>query len=234
MSSYIPLDSFLDNTLLTDLYKRGIVTSTFVRLNPSRREAIVAGILEEAAIKGPVSINIKEVARRAGVPVGSLYQYFIRRQGLLDFAIEIITRQMVTAFAYVKSYLLEMPLHDALVAYFMGGNEMAQEYRGYFQFFTRAAYQDNPILTKRVVEPVARVMMEMTRDILAAAQSRGEIRTDIDFEAMVRLVNTLMIAVYDAQFLPNLNTYYQLSDDNVTRERILINMVGLIEYALKK
>jgi len=234
MSSYVPLESFLDSTILAELHQRGIITGTFIRLNPARRETIVAGILEEAAIKGPASINIKEVARRAGVPVGSLYQYFNRRQGLLDFAVDTITRQMVAAFTYTKSYLIEMPLHDALMAYFQGGNEMVQEYRGYFQYFAHAAYQNNPALTKRVVEPVARVMLDMTRGILAAAQSRGEIRRDIDFEAMVRMVNTLIIAVYDAQFLPNLNTYYQLIDGNVSKERALNCMVGFIEDAFKK
>jgi len=48
------------------------------------------------------------VARRAGVSIGSLYQYFNHRQGLLDFAIEIITRQMVASLTYFKPYMTEL------------------------------------------------------------------------------------------------------------------------------
>jgi|WetSurMetagenome_2_1015567.scaffolds.fasta_scaffold107238_1 AcrR family transcriptional regulator len=233
MSSYPPTTAFIDSSFLVALQERGFITKTLVRLNPLRREAIVTGILEEAALKGPTQINIKEVARRAGVSVGSLYQYFNHRQGLLDFAIEIVTRQMAEALTYFKPYLTEMPLREALKAYIQGGYELVKEYQGYIQYFMRAAYQGDPVLVARVVQPVARVMLEMTRDILDGARLRGEIRPGIDIEATSRLANTLIIAVYDAQFLPHLNTYYQLTDENVTRERILDNMLSLIENALK-
>jgi len=229
----MPSTPFYDMAFLTDLQGRGIITNTFLRLNPSRREAIVTGILEEAAFKGPTKLNIKEAARRAGVSVGSLYQYFNHREGLLDFAIEITTKQMVAAFSEFKPYLSEKPLHEALSAYLQGGDEIAKEYTGYVQFFASAAYQGDPVLTERVVRPVAQAMLEMTRAILEKARSRGEVRSGIDFEATVRLVNTLVIAVYDAQFLSHLNTYYQLTDKNIKRERILESMLDLIESALR-
>ncbi len=233
MSSYPSINTFLNLDLLADLQKSCIITTTFFRLEPSRRESIVNSILEEAALKGPALINIKEVARRAGVSVGSLYQYFNHRQGLIDFAIEITTRQMVAAFTHFKPYLTGMPLFDALRAYLRGADEMDKEYQGYIRYFTRAAYQGEPALTERIVRPIAQVMLDMTRSILIAAQSRGEIRTDIDLEAMARLVNSLVIAVYDAQLLPHLNTYYQLTDENMARERILDNLMAFIESALK-
>jgi AcrR family transcriptional regulator len=127
----LSMASFFDQAWLNELQRRGIITGTFMRLNPARREKIVSGILEEAALKGPSSINIKEAARRADVPVGSLYQYFNRRQGLLDFAVEIITKQLIAAFTYFKPYLQDLPLHEALQAYLQGGDEMAEEYQGY-------------------------------------------------------------------------------------------------------
>jgi TetR/AcrR family transcriptional regulator len=233
MGSYYSSTSFINQTLLTDLHRRGLVTGTFLRLDPLRREAVVASILEEAAIKGPTQINIKEIARRAGVSIGSLYQYFNQRQGLLDFAIEIITRQMIAAFDYIRPYLKEMPLREGIKAYFEGGNQMAKEYQGYIKFFARSAYQNDPVITERIVRPVAQIMLDLTRDMLEAALSRGEVRPDIDLEATARLINTMIIAVYDAQFLPSLNTYYQLTDKNVSPERILENMLVLIENALK-
>jgi TetR/AcrR family transcriptional regulator len=233
MSSYSPIKDFLDQDYLTGLQKRGIVTSTFIRLSPLRREAVVASILEEAAIKGPTQINIKEVARRAKVSIGSLYQYFNQRHGLLDFAIEIITRQMIAVFDYARPYLKEMSLRKGIQSYLQGGHEMEIEFQEYIKFFTRAAYQNDPDVTERIVKPVARVMMGITREMLEAARLRGEIRPDIDFEATARLINTLIIAVYDAHFLPTLNTYYQLTDEDVSPERILDNLLIFIENALR-
>jgi len=233
MGSYLSIDAVIDAAFLSDLRERGIITGTFIQLDPSRREGVVNGILEESALKGPTQINIKEVARRAGVSIGSLYQYFNHRQGLLDFAIEIITRQMVASLTYFKPYMTELPLREALSAYLQGGFEMAKEYQGYIHYFMRAAYQGDPVFTERVVRPIAVIMLDITRDILAAAQLRGEVRQDIDFEATARLINTLIIAVYDAQFLPYLNTYYQLVDEDVLPERIIDNLLVLIENTLK-
>jgi TetR/AcrR family transcriptional regulator len=233
MSSYFPKTSSIEHSLLIDLEKQGVITGTFLRLARLRQEVIIASIMDEAALKGPTLINIKEVARRAGVSVGSLYQYFNNRKGLLDFAIITITHQMISFFNTARPFLKEMPFREAIKSYFQGGNEMAGEYQGYIGFFTRAAYQNDPEFTERVVRPVAQIMLEMTRDILEAARLRGEIRPDIDLEAAARLVNTLIIAVYDAQFLPTLNTYYQLTDENMTPERILDNLMAFIEKALK-
>ena len=78
--------------------QEGLVTRTFRRLDPERQQAVVHAILEEAGEKGPTAINIKEVARRADVSVGSLYQYFGNRDGLLDFAVALCVRYMVDMF----------------------------------------------------------------------------------------------------------------------------------------
>jgi hypothetical protein len=140
---------------------------------------------------------------------------------------------MVASLTYFKPYMTELPLREAISAYLQGGFEMAKEYQGYIHYFMRAAYHGDPIFTERVVRPIAVIMLDITRDILAAAQLRGEVRRDIDFEATARLINTLIIAVYDAQFLPHLNAYYQLANENVPQERILDNLLILIENALK-
>src|SRR5512137_1361834 len=95
------------------LEKEGKVTRTFRRLDPARQQAVINAILEEATQKGPASLNIKEIARRADVSVGSLYQYFPNRDGLLDFAIELAARYMTDMFEISRPYLMAMPLREA-------------------------------------------------------------------------------------------------------------------------
>ena len=64
-----------------ELEQEGLVTRTFRRLDPERQELILEAILKEAMEKGPTAINIKEIAGRANVSVGSLYSYFNEWQG---------------------------------------------------------------------------------------------------------------------------------------------------------
>ena len=81
-----------------DLERKGVVTRTFRRLDPERQEEVVNAILEEAAEKGPASLNIKQVAERAKASIGSLYQYFGSREGLLRFAIHLVVRTVISLF----------------------------------------------------------------------------------------------------------------------------------------
>jgi TetR/AcrR family transcriptional regulator len=213
---------------ILELEKQGLITRTFRRLDPARQQAVIQAILDEAAEKNPTALNIKQVAERAGVAVGSLYQYFGNRDNLLGFAVELCVRQMTDLFALSRPYLLETPLREALTVYLTYGLEWSQTQQGFIQFFGRAAYQDDPEMTNKVVKPVATAMRETIEDMLKAAQQRGEIDSDLDLEAASRLVNGLTIVVGDSQLLPYLNHYFQITGETVPIERIVEAMVDLI------
>jgi AcrR family transcriptional regulator len=217
---------------ISQLEQEGIVTRTFRRLDPDRQEAIFNAILEEAAEKGPASLNIKEIARRAGVSVGSLYQYFPNRDGLLGFAIELCIRSTIAMFQEYKPMMAAMPFKEAMSAYLMGGMEWGRMAMGLVRFFGRAAYQGDPDLAERVVRPVATVMRETMQEILTQAQARGEIRTDVDIDAVTRVMNGLMIVIGDSQLLPYLNTYFQVSDESVSLERVSDALLEFIEHGI--
>jgi TetR/AcrR family transcriptional regulator len=206
----------------------GLVTRTFRRLDPERQQAVVHAILEEAGEKGPTAINIKEVARRAQVSVGSLYQYFGNRDGLLDFAVALCVRYVVDLFGQFGPMLAELPLREALRYYVLGGIEWGQTEDGLVRFFGKAAYQGDLALSASVVRPVAEVMRGMMEDIFTQAVARGEIRPDVDLEATTRAVNTLMIAVGDTQLLPYLNDYFQVCDETMPLERVVDAMIEMV------
>jgi AcrR family transcriptional regulator len=215
---------------ILQLEHEGKVTRTFRRLDPQRQQAVVNAILEEAAERGPATLSIKEIARRGNVSVGSLYQYFPNREGLLDFAIELSLRFSIGVFKEYQPVLAAMPLKEALNAYLMGGLEWGQMATGLVRFFGRAAYQGDSHLAERVVRPVATVMRETIQEILAQAVARGEIRPGVDVEAATRIVNALTLVISDSQLLPYLNIYFQISDDSIPPERI---MAALVEFILR-
>ena len=215
-------------THILELEKQGLVTRTFRRLDPARQGAVIQAILDEAAEKNPTSLNIKQIAERAGVAVGSLYQYFGNRDNLLAFAVELCVYQLTDLFALSHPYLVEMPLREALSAYLSYGIEWSQTQQGFIQFFGRAAYQGDPDLTAKVVEPVATAMRETVEEMLRGAVQRGEVRQDLDLEATARVINAMLISVGDSQLLPYLNQYFQITDETVSIERIIASMVHLI------
>jgi len=221
-------------TCLLELEQQGKITRTFRRLDPERQRLILDAILIEAAEKGPAALNIKAVAKRAGVAVGSLYQYFPDRDGMLDFAIELCVRYMNEMFALSRPYLLAMPLAEALQSYLSVGLEWGQTETGMVRFIGRAAYQGDPDLVERVVRPIAAVMRDLIHGLLIQAAARGEIRADVDMEAAARLVNLLMIAFGDSQLFPYLNNYLQVSDESTPPERVGAALVPFILRGIGK
>jgi AcrR family transcriptional regulator len=222
------------HTHILQFEQEGLVTRTFRRLDPERQQAVIHAILEEAGEKGPTAINIKEVARRAEVSVGSLYQYFDNRQGLLDFTVALCIRYTVDLFRQFGPMLASLPLREALNSYLMGGIEWGETEAGLLRFFGRAAYQGDPTLSETVVRPIADVMQSMMSEILTQAAARGEIRTDVDLEATIRVLNTLMIAVGDAHMFPYLNAYFQVTDEDMSLERVIEALLNMVLMGIEK
>jgi AcrR family transcriptional regulator len=213
---------------ILQLEKEGLVTRTFRRLDPDRQEAVLLAILDEAAEKGPASLNIKLVADRAGVSVGSLYAYFHDRDGMLNFAVELCARFLNAMLNSYRPMLAAMPLRDGLMAYLAGGVEWSQAYMGLLRLFVRAAYQGDTDLAEKLVRPIATTLRETIHDMLAAAVQRGELRADLDLEATVRLVHALMLAAGDSLLIPYLNVYFQVQDETLPPERMLNALLDLI------
>jgi TetR/AcrR family transcriptional regulator len=213
---------------ILEFEQEGLVTRTFRRLDPQRQQAVLAAILDEAIEKGPAAINIKQVAERAEVAIGSLYQYFGSREGLLNFAIELCVSYMTDMFEMYKPMLMELPLAEGLTVYLNTGVEWSQTQMGMIQFVARAAYHGDPELADRVVKPIGTAMRTIIHDMLAKAIERGEVRSDIDLEATTRAVNAALIAVGDSQLLSYLNNYFQVTDKKVSAQRVTDALVALI------
>jgi AcrR family transcriptional regulator len=198
---------------ILQLEQAGLITRTFRRLDAPRQQAVVQAILDEAAETGPSKINIKRVAQRAGVAVGSLYQYFLDRAAMLDFAIELCVRYFNEMFTMSDTYLKDMPLRESLKLYLSYGVEWGQQpgQAGFLRLFARTAYQGDPALMEKLVQPIAVRMQASIQEILRSAKERGELRPGIDLDTAVRLVNVLFIAIGDSILLPYLESYFQLN-----------------------
>jgi len=228
----IPLSVEQIYPLLLKLEEQGVITRTFRRLDPDRQQAVIDAMLAEASISGPAEINIKHVAARSGVAVGSLYQYFGNRKGLINFAIELVTRQVCESFATIQPWLAEMPLREGLRAYIEGGEEWSEAQTSFVRFFAAAAYNQNAEMQERVVRPVASTMLEIVRQMLSAAVERGEVRADLDVEAAARLLHGLTIILGDSQILPYLNAYFQTSEEGVEWQRVMDVFLDVLSHGI--
>lgn len=243
MSSY----PWIDANFLVELERAGLLSPTFVRLEEGRRDKVIGALLEEAAVAGPAAMGIKEVARRAEVPVGSLYQYFGDRDKMARCTAVLVSRKLSGELLACLPYLEPLPLREALLSYLSYGIEWGGKEAASLQSFVAAAYggaargsafaarssaseaeatvgpsapdEAEDWERRELVRPVASAIQELVRAIVGAAAERGELAPGLDPEIATRLVGALLIAVGDAAMMPRLDDYYRLYDERLERGR---------------
>lgn len=143
----------------------------------SRRkcDALLAAAREVFAADG-VHGSLEEIARRAGVGIGTLYRNFPTRQALF----EAIYVAEVEALARVADELTDREPWDALVVWL-------RRFVGYATT-KKAVYE-----ALNTDSPMFAACVELIRGaggpLLRRAQDAGEARTDVDFEDVRYLIN---------------------------------------------
>jgi TetR/AcrR family transcriptional regulator len=215
-----------------ELEQAGLVTCTFRRLDRERQTAVLEAIIDESAERGLSSLSMKSVAARAQVSVGSLYQYFGKREHLLGFTVELCRRYMEGVLADSLPTLEKLPLAEALSAYVEGGADWMAQQRSIMRLFGQAAYRGDSELTENLVRPVATSMRNIVRELLARSVARGELRRDIDLEATAGVIHTLTVVLGDSRLLPALDAYFQLQVPGVDAGRSLRAALDLLMQGL--
>jgi AcrR family transcriptional regulator len=218
----------IDPARLLELESEGLITSTYRRLDPDRQTAITDAILAESLERGPARVRLKETAATAGVSVGSLYQYFGDRDGVLGFAIELVSSALVAELRGYLPLLAELPLREGLGAWVSGGESWTTERSAAMKFFARGAYEGDPVVAQRLVGPVASVMVEAVRTMLAAGVDRGEVRAELDLDATARAVHVLLSGVMDAPLIPGLGEYFRVAEGNTAATDTLAAAIELV------
>lgn len=133
--------------------------------------------------EGGADASLEEIARRAGVGIGTLYRNFPTRQDLF----EAVYVEEVNRLAVVAQEVASLPPWEAL--------------RSWLERFI--AY----VVTKRAIVEVLnrdsamfaacrRIMYDAGEPLFLRAQSAGEVRSDTSFDDMVRMVSGLTSATF--------------------------------------
>ena len=79
----------MDENLIVELEKDGVVTATFRKLAPIKKDAVYRSALNAFASASAERAALDDIARKAKVSKGSLFQYFTHKNNLLAFVTEL-------------------------------------------------------------------------------------------------------------------------------------------------
>jgi AcrR family transcriptional regulator len=149
------------------------------------RDQIVAAAKQWFAVQGP-DVPMEEIARAAGVGVGTLYRRFPDREALVR---AVVRESLTNSVAEARTALAEEPTAwQALVRVLRQSREL--------RLIVRLAMASQP--AKTVVKDdeesgeLRRAMIEVLDSVVHAAQAEGTLRTDID-TGDVAMLFTLLV-----------------------------------------
>ncbi|MEU4554750.1 TetR/AcrR family transcriptional regulator [Micromonospora violae] len=145
-------------------------------------DALIAAAREAFAENGAAA-SLEDVARRAGVGIGTLYRNFPTRQHLF----EAVYVEEVRALSRSAEDLAELPPWDALVAWM---------HRFVAYVATKRALAEQLLRDSEIFRACRAEIYTAAEPLVRRAQAARVVRDDIDFDDVVRLISGLTMAQF--------------------------------------
>ena len=198
------------HALALEMEAEGKVTRTFRRLEPQRQAELVDEVLKEALRTGSRGVAVRTIAARVGISTATLYTYFEDRDTMLEFATRLALRISFMAASEEFDPGVSATVGENLRHHLSTDLDYVATHWSISKYCWESGYRGEVDASRSVLEPVANVMRSRIRRLLAQAEERGELRDDLDTDAVCGVVNAIMLVVADARFVDYLNDYLQL------------------------
>ncbi|MFG1837653.1 TetR/AcrR family transcriptional regulator [Micromonospora sp. NPDC049175] len=145
-------------------------------------DALVAAAREAFAENGAAA-SLEDVARRAGVGIGTLYRNFPSRRHLF----EAVYVEEVRALSRSAEDLAELPPWDALVAWL---------HRFVAYVATKRALAEQLLHDSEIFASCRTEIYAAGEPLMRRAQEAGVVRADVSFDDVIRLISGLTMAQF--------------------------------------
>ncbi len=162
------------------------VTQTAVSERPKRADArrnfdrLLAEARTAFAERG-TDASLEEIARRAGVGIGTLYRHFPTRQ---DLVLAVVHDRMEELRTTAEALLTAASPEDALIKWLWAYLEHAGEFRGLADSMAETVHQTAKLTCCDQMTTAANAL-------LARAQQAGAIRPDVDTLDLLQLMHAV-------------------------------------------
>jgi AcrR family transcriptional regulator len=126
--------------------------------------------------------SLEDIARQAGVGIGTLYRHFPTRETLLD----AVVRDRIAALSEEALHLLDSEdPGEALVTWLRGVIRHAATYRGLTAALMIHIHDSDPLYSS------CHTMQQTAEELLSRAQRAGVVRPEVASSDLFRLVNAI-------------------------------------------
>ncbi len=192
--------ALLDENLVGELVRKGIVADTFRRLPSDKKNRIYQTAIRLFAEYGYDGLSIDLLCKKAGISKGSFFQYFPSKSHLLEFAVLIFDNYLERWVAEVKAQESSplargrlLYLYQALVV----KSKLYESEERFYHFVTSAMHHSAVAIEGLDLE---RHFHGYVAEIIKRGEQTGEIRGDFDIDLTSHLVSLIIGALLNRQY----------------------------------
>lgn len=199
--------------------------STFDKISTERQEKILKVAISEFANKGYIGANINQIAKNAGISIGSLYSYFASKEDLFLSIIDIGYSLIEEVFQRVDRsenifIVMEKLLKDT--------REYALKYPELNQIYVDLTTQSISKFSELISFKCEEATFMVYEELIKKAKARGEITSRVDDKVIAfyldNIVITYQFSLASSYYKNRLKIYLKdiYEDDEKLRREILM------------
>jgi AcrR family transcriptional regulator len=152
---------------------------TFFNLPEEKRQKILAAAIAEFAARDYESASVSRIVIQAGIPKGSLYQYFDDKRDLHQHLLELALQKKAEMLEAAQSSGPQSTLFERLGWLFETMGRYEIEHPALAQIGYRALYGQSP-LPEELVAQARTATLGYFMELIEQGKQHGEIRPEID------------------------------------------------------
>ena len=212
----------MDENLIVELEKDGVVTATFRKLTPIKKDAVYRSALNAFASASAERAALDDIARKAKVSKGSLFQYFTHKNNLLAFVTELFFDEYQQFWEAYLAREQAVRVHDRMIDYIRALEEFWTANSVEAAFCLNMLFENGGELANGFREHLIDLHRNHVTDIVARGISTGEIRRDLSHRALVDVLLSVLLSLnYSFMSTPSRGKKTRGFDDGESILRVL-------------
>ncbi|MCR4925914.1 MAG: TetR/AcrR family transcriptional regulator [Clostridiales bacterium] len=209
--------------------------STFDNIPVEKRNRILDVATKEFANKGFENANINNIARDAGVSVGSLYKYFNTKQDLFLMTVHMGVDSLEHVLInYIKS---SDSITEKLENIIKEIQVTSRKFSELIKLYNQMTVEGNAELVKQISVDMETVSSKTYSALIRQGQKDGEIRKDIDPDLAAFMLDNLFMSLqfsYACDYYKERFKVYAGEDVFEKDDFVVKQMVEFIKSAFSK
>jgi len=200
-------------------------TKTFYKLEPSKREKIIARATDLFAGNGYSGTSMDAVAEAAEIAKGALYRYF---KGKKDLFILVVDHLHQDFDNYAREYLdarRECNVFDTIRDHLVSIYDIQRRFSVHYKILCNVLYQENQDFKGEVLAKFGKLTTQYSRLLLQRGIARGEVLEEIDLDAAAFVIECVADRFHDGVMYPFMDHgfgLYQAPQEVINRKAELI------------